>query len=231
MNFEAPLTSLVWLTSLVSVGLTFVVSYLLIPSCGDGTLWWKLSAIITCGTLAGAIIPEVVKVFTSTESAHVREVVTSSREGGASLNVISGLVAGNFTAYWLGIVIVGLMGDRLRVRTLGLGGLFPIAGCSIDPSPVFAFGLVAFGFLGMGPVTIAVDSYGPVTDNAQSVYELSLIENVPNIEATRSRRSSASSRTSRRASSSSRRTTARATPSRRPPSRCSSAPRSSAPPR
>ncbi len=181
MNFEAPLTALVWLTSLVSVAMTFIVSYLIIPDLGDGTFWWKLSAIITCGTLAGAIIPEVVKVFTSTESSHVHEVVTSSREGGASLNVISGLVAGNFSAYWMGIVIVTLMGIAYGVSTLGLGALFPVAGSNIDPSPVFAFGLVAFGFLGMGPVTIAVDSYGPVTDNAQSVYELSLIENVPDV--------------------------------------------------
>jgi K(+)-stimulated pyrophosphate-energized sodium pump len=182
MNFEAPLTALVWLTSLVSVAATFIISYLLIGNLGDGTFWWKLSAIITCGTLAGAIIPEVVKVFTSTESAHVHEVVTSSREGGASLNVISGLVAGNFSGYWMGIVIVVLMGVAFGISTLGLGALFPVAGSTIDPSPVFAFGLVAFGFLGMGPVTIAVDSYGPVTDNAQSVYELSLIENVPDVQ-------------------------------------------------
>src|SRR5215470_2294612 len=179
MNFEAPLTSLVWLTSLVSVALTFIISYLTIGDLGDGTFWWKLSAIITCGTLAGAIIPEVVKVFTSVESAHVREVVTSSREGGASLNIISGLVAGNFSAYWMGVVIVALMAIAYFVSTMGLGALFPVAGSTIDPSPVFAFGLVAFGFLGMGPVTIAVDSYGPVTDNAQSVYELSLIESIP----------------------------------------------------
>jgi len=179
MNFEAPLTSLVWLTSLVSVALTFVISYLTIGDLGDGTFWWKLSAIITCGTLAGAIIPEVVKVFTSVESAHVREVVTSSREGGPSLNIISGLVAGNFSAYWMGVVIVALMAIAYFVSTMGLGALFPVAGSTIDPSPVFAFGLVAFGFLGMGPVTIAVDSYGPVTDNAQSVYELSLIEQIP----------------------------------------------------
>jgi K(+)-stimulated pyrophosphate-energized sodium pump len=177
MNFEAPLTFLVWLTSLVSVGMTYLVSYLLIPELGgDPTLWWKLSTIITCGTLAGAIIPEVIKVFTSTESRHVREVVNASREGGASLNVISGLVAGNFSAYWMGIVIVALMSAAYFVSTLGVGTLM------IAPA-VFAFGLVAFGFLGMGPVTIAVDSYGPVTDNAQSVYELSLIENVPNIKA------------------------------------------------
>src|SRR5216683_2344662 len=162
MNFEAPLTSLVWITSFVSIALTFVVSYALVPSLGDGSLWWKLAAIITCGTLAGAIIPEVTKVFTSTESAHVREVVTSSREGGASLNVISGLVAGNFSAYWMGLVIVFLMGVAYLISTTGLGSLM------IAPA-VFAFGLVAFGFLGMGPVTIAVDSYGPVTDNAQSV--------------------------------------------------------------
>jgi K(+)-stimulated pyrophosphate-energized sodium pump len=181
MNFESPLTALVWLTSLVSVAMTFIVSYLIIGDLGDGTFWWKLSAIITCGTLAGAIIPEVVKAFTSTESAHAREVVTASREGGASLNVISGLVAGNFSAYWMGIVIVGLMGIAFGLSTQGLGALFPVPGSTIDPSPVFAFGLVAFGFLGMGPVTIAVDSYGPVTDNAQSVYELSLIENVPDV--------------------------------------------------
>ena len=182
MNFEAPLTILVWLTSLISVGMTFVVSYLLIPVMnGDSTLWWKLSSIITCGTLAGAIIPEVVKVFTSTESKHVREVVNASKEGGASLNVISGLVAGNFSAYWMGVVFVVLMGAAYLIAGQGLGQLFPLAS-GFDCSPVFAFGLVAFGFLGMGPVTIAVDSYGPVTDNAQSVYELSLIENVPNVK-------------------------------------------------
>jgi K(+)-stimulated pyrophosphate-energized sodium pump len=173
MNFEAPLTSLVWITSLLSVTLTYVASYLLIPDLGgDGTLWWKLSTVITCGTLAGAIIPELVKIFTSTESRHVREVVQASREGGASLNILSGLVAGNFSAYWLGLTIVFLMGTAYAVSTLGLGAL-------MIASPVFAFGLVAFGFLGMGPVTIAVDSYGPVTDNAQSVFELSLIEQTP----------------------------------------------------
>jgi K(+)-stimulated pyrophosphate-energized sodium pump len=175
MNFEAPLTFLVWLTSLVSVALTFVVSYLLIPNLGgDTTMWWKLSLIITAGTLAGAIIPEVVKVFTSTESGHVREVVTASREGGASLNVLSGLTAGNFSAYWMGIVIVSLMALGFLVSTQGLGNMM------LAPA-VFAFGLVAFGFLGMGPVTIAVDSYGPVTDNAQSVYELSVIEQIPGV--------------------------------------------------
>jgi K(+)-stimulated pyrophosphate-energized sodium pump len=176
MNFEAPLTFLVWLTSLVSVALTFVVSYLLIPNLGgDTAMWWKLSLIITAGTLAGAIIPEVVKVFTSTESGHVREVVTASREGGASLNVLSGLTAGNFSAYWMGIVIVSLMGIGFFVSAYGLGNLM------LAPA-VFAFGLVAFGFLGMGPVTIAVDSYGPVTDNAQSVYELSVIEQIPGVK-------------------------------------------------
>jgi len=177
MDFEAPLTSLVWITSIVSIILTFVVSYFMIPTLGDGTLWWKLSSIISCGTLAGAIIPELVKVFTSTSSSHVQEVVTSAKEGGASLGILSGLVAGNFSSYWLGLSMVGLMSI----------GYYFSTGPSMDAlmlaPAVFAFGLVAFGFLGMGPVTIAVDSYGPVTDNAQSVYELSLIEAVPNIEA------------------------------------------------
>ncbi|HEV2864348.1 MAG TPA: sodium-translocating pyrophosphatase, partial [Pyrinomonadaceae bacterium] len=176
MNFEKPLTSLVWVTSIISVVLTYVVSYLIIPTLGgDTSLWWKLSSIITCGTLAGAIIPELVKVFTSTESAHVKEVVTSSGAGGASLNILSGLVAGNFSAYWIGLAITALMGIAYVFSTFGLGAL-------MAAPAVFAFGLVAFGFLGMGPVTIAVDSYGPVTDNAQSVYELSLIEQVPNVE-------------------------------------------------
>jgi K(+)-stimulated pyrophosphate-energized sodium pump len=174
MNFEAPLTSLVWLTSIVSVVLTYVVSFWLIPQLGDGTLWWKLSTIITCGTLAGAIIPEFVKIFTSTESSHVKEVVISSREGGPSLNILSGFVAGNFSAYWLGLSIVTLMGIAYWVSGYGLAAL-------MQAPAVFAFGLVAFGFLGMGPVTIAVDSYGPVTDNAQSVFELSVIEHVPGI--------------------------------------------------
>ncbi len=175
MNFEAPLTFLVWLTSFVSVAITYVVSYLLIGGLGDGTLWWKLSTVISCGTLAGAIIPELVKVFTSTESRHVREVVASAREGGASLAILSGFVAGNFSSYWLGIAIVFLMGTAFVVSTMGLGALM------LAPA-VFAFGLVAFGFLGMGPVTIAVDSYGPVTDNAQSVFELSLIEQIPGVK-------------------------------------------------
>jgi K(+)-stimulated pyrophosphate-energized sodium pump len=174
MNFEKPLTQLVWLTSFISVATTYVVSYLLIPELGDGTLWWKLSSIISCGTLAGAIIPEVTKIFTSTESKHVREVVTASREGGPSLNILSGLTAGNFSAYWMGIVIAGLMAVAYGISLQGLSAL-------MIAEAVFAFGLVAFGFLGMGPVTIAVDSYGPVTDNAQSVYELSLIESVPDI--------------------------------------------------
>ena len=175
MNFETPLTVLVWITSIVSVILTYVISYLLIPGLGDGTMWWKLSTVITCGTLAGAIIPEVVKFFTSTESAHVREVVSSSREGGASLNILAGLVAGNFSAYWLGLIIVGLMSIAYWVSQMGFDTLMIAA-------PVFAFGLVAFGFLGMGPVTIAVDSYGPVTDNAQSVFELSLVEHIPGVK-------------------------------------------------
>ncbi len=177
MNYEAPLTSLVWLTSIVSIGLTYLASYEIIPHlAGDDTLWWKLATIISCGTLAGAVIPELVKVFNSVESAHVKEIVISSREGGASLNILSGLVAGNFSAYWLGISIVALMGVAHYFASQGLAAVMVAA-------PVFAFGLVAFGFLGMGPVTIAVDSYGPVTDNAQSIYELSLIEQVPNIAA------------------------------------------------
>jgi K(+)-stimulated pyrophosphate-energized sodium pump len=179
MNFESPLTSLVWITSLVSVGMTYFISYLIVPVLGpndDTTLWWKLATIISCGTLAGAIIPELVKVFTSTESRHVNEVVSSAKEGGASLGILSGFVAGNFSAYYLGMSMVALMSIGYYVSTMGLGSLMIAA-------PVFAFGLVAFGFLGMGPVTIAVDSYGPVTDNAQSVYELSLIEHVPNIHS------------------------------------------------
>ena len=175
MNFEAPLTSLVWLTSVVSVALTYAVSYLVIPHLGDGTIWWKLSTIITCGTLAGAIIPEFVKVFTSVDSSHVKEVVASSREGGASLNILSGFVAGNFSAYWLGLSIVSLMSIAYIISNQGLQDL-------MIAHSVFAFGLVAFGFLGIGPVTIAVDSYGPVTDNAQSIFELSVIETRPGIK-------------------------------------------------
>jgi len=176
MNFEHPLTTLVWITSILSVAVTYILSYLLIPELGgDPTLWWKLSTIITCGTIAGALIPELVKVFTSTSSAHVREVLAASKEGGASLNILSGLVAGNFSAYWMGITIVILMAVAYGVSVLGLGAMM------LAPA-IFAFGLVAFGFLGMGPVTIAVDSYGPVTDNAQSVYELSTIETIPGIK-------------------------------------------------
>ncbi|HEU5058185.1 MAG TPA: sodium-translocating pyrophosphatase [Kofleriaceae bacterium] len=176
MNYEHPLTTLVWLTSLVSVAVTFAVSKVLIPELnGDTSLWWKLSLIITCGTLAGALIPEFVKIFTSTSSGHVREVLTSSRKGGASLNILSGLTAGNFSVYWLATLMAGLMGGAYYVSTMdGFSNL-------MGYPAVFAFGLVAFGFLGMGPVTIAVDSYGPVTDNAQSVYELSTIEDLPNI--------------------------------------------------
>jgi K(+)-stimulated pyrophosphate-energized sodium pump len=182
MNFEAPLTSLVWITSIISIGLTYVVSYLIIPVLGgNGTLWWKLASIISCGTLAGAVIPELVKVFTSTESRHVKEIVKSAREGGASLDILSGLVAGNYSAYWLGISIVALMAVAFIFSTFGLGAPLPGTTIPLMLAPaVFAFGLVAFGFLGMGPVTIAVDSYGPVTDNAQSIYELSLIEHLPN---------------------------------------------------
>ncbi len=179
MNFETPLTTLVWLTSIVSIALTFLVSFFIIPDLGgDGTQWWKLAVIISCGTLAGALIPELVKVFTSTESRHVKEVVTSAEEGGASLGILSGFVAGNFSGYYLGLSMVLLMSIAYYFSTMGLAG----AATMLAPA-VFAFGLVAFGFLGMGPVTIAVDSYGPVTDNAQSVYELSLIEQVPNVEA------------------------------------------------
>jgi len=177
INFEHPLTWLVWLTSFLSVGLTFLVSFEVLGDLGaDGNLWWVLSLIISCGTLAGAIIPELIKVFTSTESSHVKEVVTSSREGGASLNVLSGLVAGNYSAYWMGIVLTALMGGAYYFSMMGLEELM------LAPA-VFAFGLVAFGFLGMGPVTIAVDSYGPVTDNAQSVFELSLITEIKGVSA------------------------------------------------
>ena len=175
MNFETPLTFLVWITSIVSIIFTFAVSYLIIGNLDDGTLWWKLSLIISCGTIAGAIIPEIVKIFTSVKSAFVQNVVTSSKHGGASLNVLAGLTAGNFSAYWMGVTIIILMAIAYAISLQGLDSIM------IAPA-VFAFGLVAFGFLGMGPVTIAVDSYGPVTDNAQSVYELSLIENISNID-------------------------------------------------
>jgi len=177
MDFEMPLTRLVWITSAVSIAITYLVSFLLIPDlAGNSALWWQLSTIISCGTFAGALIPELVKVFTSTSSKHVNEIVTSSREGGPSLNILSGLVAGNFSCFWLGLGIVSLMAISYGISTQGLGSL-------MEAEAVFAFGLVAFGFLGMGPVTIAVDSYGPVTDNAQSVFELSLIEQEHNIHA------------------------------------------------
>ena len=176
MNYETPLTTLVWLTSAVSIAMTYVISAAIIPSLGgDTSQWWKLATIISCGTLAGALIPELVKVFTSTESRHVKEIVISAQEGGASLGILSGFVAGNFSAFYLGLAMVALMSVGYLVSLGGLGSLM------LAPA-VFAFGLVAFGFLGMGPVTIAVDSYGPVTDNAQSVFELSLIEQVPSIE-------------------------------------------------
>jgi K(+)-stimulated pyrophosphate-energized sodium pump len=175
-NFETPLTTLVWMTSILSIVLTYIVSAFMIPDLGgDSSMWWKLATVISCGTLAGALIPEFVKVFTSTNSRHVREIVTSSREGGASLNILSGFVAGNFSAYWLGMTMLALMSVGYLVSNMFLPTMM------LAPA-VFAFGLVAFGFLGMGPVTIAVDSYGPVTDNAQSVYELSTIETIPGIK-------------------------------------------------
>jgi len=180
MNFEHPLTVLVVLTSAVSIALTYLASFFMLGGSAateyglNPNFWWMLATIISCGTAAGAIIPELVKAFTSVNSRHVREVVKSSEQGGASLNILSGLVAGNFSAYWLGMAIILLMGAAYMISTLGLGDIM------LAPA-VFSFGLVAFGFLSMGPVTIAVDSYGPVTDNAQSVYELSMIETLPNI--------------------------------------------------
>ncbi|MBI5748042.1 MAG: sodium-translocating pyrophosphatase [Nitrospinae bacterium] len=174
INFEISLTSLVWITSILSIIMTFVASYWQIEHLPN-QLWLKLSVIISCGTLAAALIPELVKVFTSFNSKHCREVVTAAREGGASLGILSGLVAGNFSSFWLGISIFILMFIAYLTSTFGLDQF-------MEYSSIFAFGLVAFGFLGMGPVTIAVDSYGPVTDNAQSIYELSLIESIPNIE-------------------------------------------------
>ncbi|MBI2836895.1 MAG: sodium-translocating pyrophosphatase [Acidobacteria bacterium] len=175
-NFEHPLTSLVWITSFISIVMTYALSSALVPDLqNDTSLWWKLATIITCGTIAGALIPELVKVFTSTSSRHVREIIDASREGGASLNILSGLVAGNFSAYWMGISIIALMAGAYAVSTTGLAAV-------MTAPAIFSFGLVAFGFLGMGPVTIAVDSYGPVTDNAQSVYELSTIETLPNVK-------------------------------------------------
>jgi K(+)-stimulated pyrophosphate-energized sodium pump len=176
MDFEKPLLSLVWLTSFVSIGLTYLVSYLVIPTLGDGSMWWKFASIITCGTIAGALIPELVNMFTAVKSAYVQNIVNASRKGGAPLTILAGFCTGNFSAYWMGLCIMGLMAIAYGVSTVGLNALM------IAPS-VFAFGLVAFGFLSMGPVTIAVDSFGPVADNAQSIYELSLIESIPNIKA------------------------------------------------
>jgi len=184
---EKPLTWLVWLTSAISITLTFVVSYLMLGDFRDvqgqpqPDLWWVLSIIISCGTAAGALIPEFTKVFTSTNARHVQEIVTASRQGGASLNILSGFVAGNFSAFWQGLLVLFLM--LVAAVMAGHGALRSFLPEGIDfAAPIFAFGLVAFGFLGMGPVTIAVDSFGPVSDNAQSVYELSQIESVPNVE-------------------------------------------------
>ena len=193
MNFEHPLTQLVWIASITSILGTYLITYLMlgqvqVNGVAHPELWWKLATIITCGTLAGAIIPEVTKIFTSTHSRHVREVMTTSRQGGASLNILSGLVAGNFSAYWVGgITIGGLMALAYAISTLGTGDNNLASIMIGQTTAIFAFGLVAFGFLGMGPVTIAVDSYGPVTDNAQSVYELSLIEEQPGIREELSR--------------------------------------------
>ncbi len=174
-NFEKPLTSLVWITSIVTIAVTYPVTYALLSTLGgDPSLWWKLATITSCGTVAGALIPELVKVFTSTEAKHVKEVVASAREGGSALGLLSGFVSGNFSSYYLGLAVIVLMAIGYGVSTLGFDNI-------ILASPMFAFGLVAFGFLGMGPVTIAVDSFGPVTDNAQSIYELSLIENEPGV--------------------------------------------------
>ncbi|OGV73522.1 MAG: sodium-translocating pyrophosphatase [Lentisphaerae bacterium RIFOXYA12_64_32] len=180
-NAEHPLTSLVWITSIISVLVTFGASYLLLPAADYGALWWVLSVIISCGTLAGALIPEFTKIFTSTNSRHVKEVVISAKQGGASLNILSGFVAGNFSAFWEGLLILILMAISYWIS--GHADLMKLMPPELSfAAPVFAFGLVAFGFLGMGPVTIAVDSFGPVSDNAQSVYELSQIESIPNIK-------------------------------------------------
>ena len=176
IDFEHPLTTLVWTTSLISIAATFLLSYALIPNIqGHTNIWWQLAVIISCGTLAGALIPELVKIFTSTKSKHVREIVAASNEGGASLNILSGFVAGNFSAYWMGFAIIAFMSIAYAMSTMGIDSI-------MQSAAVFSFGLVAFGFLGMGPVTIAVDSYGPVADNAQSVYQLSLIETTTGIK-------------------------------------------------
>jgi K(+)-stimulated pyrophosphate-energized sodium pump len=185
-DYEAPLTQLVWITSVVSIFVTFAASYILLgkQSGLNPDLWWVLSAIISCGTAAGALIPEFSKIFTSTNSQHVKEITNCSKHGGASLNILSGFVAGNFSAFWTGLVILALM---FMSCLFALYQGSPVVGLMPDTlkfaAPIFAFGLVAFGFLGMGPVTIAVDSYGPVTDNAQSIYELSRIESRKNIRA------------------------------------------------
>jgi K(+)-stimulated pyrophosphate-energized sodium pump len=177
MDFEKPLTNLVWITSILSIIVTFAASYVMIPDLNGNTdMWWILSTIISCGTIGGALIPEFTKIFTSPKSTHVNEVVSAGKEGGASLTILSGFVAGNFSAFWMGLVFFLLMFVAYFMSTMGLDAIM------VYPS-IFAFGLVAFGLLGMGPVTIAVDSYGPVTDNAQSVYELSLIEEEPNVAA------------------------------------------------
>jgi len=175
-DFESPLMRLIWIAAVLCISASFFMSNLLLGNMTDPTLWWKLSIIISCGTLAAVLIPEFTKIFTSSKSKHVQEIVTASREGGSSLNILSGIVAGNFSAFWTGLLIVGLMTIAYFTASMGLETTLGVH------ASVFAFGLVAFGFLCMGPVTIAVDSYGPVTDNAQSVFELSQIESVPNIE-------------------------------------------------
>ena len=180
LDFERPLTTLVWITSILSIIVTFVSSYFIIgPNSAvgayDPNLWYVLAIIISCGTLGGAVIPEITKVFTSPKSKHVQETVTTSKEGGASLNILSGLTSGNYSAFWIGMVFFGLMFVAYLASNNGLAAI-------MDYQSIFAFGLVAFGFLSMGPVTIAVDSYGPVTDNAQSIYELSLIESIDNVD-------------------------------------------------
>lgn len=205
-----PLTSLVWITSLLSIAVTFGVSYVMIGGMGED-LWWKLSVIISCGTLAAALIPEFTKIFTSSKSKHVQEIVDASREAGASLNIISGIVAGNFSAFWKGLVMIGLMTVAYFAAAEGLDDYM------VYPT-VFAFGLVAFGMLGMGPVTIAVDSYGPVTDNAQSVFELSQIEQIKDIDK-EIEKTTASNPILKPARNCWRKTIPPATPSRRRPSR------------
>ncbi|MDR2233713.1 MAG: sodium-translocating pyrophosphatase [Tannerella sp.] len=175
-DFESPLMRLIWIAATLCISATFFMSHLLLGDMADTTLWWKFAIIISCGTLAAVLIPEFTKIFTSSKSKHVQEIVRASREGGPSLNILSGIVAGNFSAFWTGLLIVGLMAIAYFTSTLGLESVMGVH------ASIFAFGLVAFGFLCMGPVTIAVDSYGPVTDNAQSVFELSQIEQIPDID-------------------------------------------------